>query len=119
MFVSSNLKNDFMKLYKELQYRRTIFANISQTCYFSLCKWFHGCHLEKSCYCVLSLHLDGKAVVECDPLGTDLYMSPEALKDRSQVGLASDIWSLGVLLFFSLVSRHVEHFRPLTRAVRT
>jgi len=46
---------------------------------------------------------DGKAVVECDPLGTDLYMSPEALKDRSQVGLASDIWSLGVLLFFSLV----------------
>ena len=62
---------------------------------------------------MLSLLLDGKAVVECDPLGTDLYMSPEALKDRSQVGLASDIWSLGVLFFFSLVSRHVNHFRRL------
>ena len=51
------------------------------------------------------LILDCKAVVECDPLGTDLYMSPEALKDKSQVGLASDIWPLGVILFFSLVSR--------------
>lgn len=47
---------------------------------------------------------DGKAVVECDPLGTDLFMSPESLKDKCQIGLANDIWSLGVLLFFSLVS---------------
>lgn len=62
-----------------------------------------------------SLILDRKAVVECDPLGTDLYMSPEALKDKSQVGLASDIWPLGVILFFSLVSRNTM-FHPIWQA---
>eukprot|EP00795_Rhopilema_esculentum_P001095 gene1095-15430_t len=46
---------------------------------------------------------DGKSIIECDPLGTDLFMSPESLKDKCQIGLSNDVWSLGVLLFFTLV----------------
>eukprot|EP00794_Sanderia_malayensis_P018847 gene18847-20745_t len=45
---------------------------------------------------------EGSTQIECDPVGTDMFMSPEALQDRSIVGFPNDIWSLGVILFFCL-----------------
>ena len=49
------------------------------------------------------LFADEKTQIECDPVGTDLFMAPEALQDRPIIGFSSDIWSLGVVLFFCLV----------------
>jgi eukaryotic-like serine/threonine-protein kinase len=39
-------------------------------------------------------------------LGTPLYMSPEQIKDAALAGPATDIWALGVTLYYALSKKH-------------
>ena len=50
------------------------------------------------------LSTDGKNQIISYPMGRELFMAPEALKDLSEIGFPNDIWSMGVILFILLVS---------------
>jgi len=45
-------------------------------------------------------------------LGTPLYMAPEQARGQANVGVAADIWSLGVILFECLAGRRPFEFPP-------
>jgi serine/threonine-protein kinase len=51
---------------------------------------------------------DGARTQDGTVVGSPLYMSPEQMESASEVGVGTDIWSLGVILF-ELISGKVPH----------